>query len=79
VEAGGVSKFWNPHLVQRRGEHWTLWAAPGRLIEIGHGRHNWWPQDVRLKYPDDARALAVALLEAADIAEQEDPAEEGAA
>ncbi len=63
---------WNPHLVTRRGRDWTLWAAPGRMIAIGQGG-DWWPQGVNVADAANARALAAALVELADLTEQPEP------
>jgi hypothetical protein len=68
-----VSIWGNPHAVRERGYDWTLDAAPDRLIMLGAG-DAWYPNQLALRRPDDARALAAALLRAADLAEQPEPA-----
>lgn len=65
------TEYGNPHAVRQRGEGWIVNAAPGRTIEVH--RYEAWPL---IRSPRDARALAVALLKAADIAEQPEPDEE---
>ncbi len=62
---------WHPHLVRYRGARWSVDAAPGRNVGIGPGG-DWFPHLVNVD-PAGARALAVALLQAADVAEQPEP------
>lgn len=66
----------NPHAVYRRGQRWSVGAAPGRLLAIDCASQVWWPRAVGFDSADDVRALAAALIELADLIEQPDPTEE---
>jgi hypothetical protein len=62
----------NPHAQFRRGEAWHLIYAPGRVISIRRAP-GYRADGVGVWTSRDARALAAALLEAADVAELPDP------
>lgn len=64
----------NPHAVYRRGRAWSLGAAPGRMLGIGWAR-SLIPNLLHLRSAADARALAAALIELADLIEQPEPGE----
>lgn len=73
METGG-----NRHARAKNGAAWILLFAPGRIIHIRRAP-GYQSDGVALWTAADARLLAGALLEAADVAERPDPTEEMAA
>jgi hypothetical protein len=65
----------NPHMQTWSGTAWRLEAAPGRVIQVRR-QPNYYSDGVAVWTSADARKLAAALLQAADLAEQPDPMEE---
>lgn len=61
----------NPHMRAWQGHTWYVEAAPGRTIAVLRG----WSGPGIGTNSKDARRLAAALLQAADLAEQSDPDE----
>lgn len=59
----------NPHAQYRRGDSWRLDFAPGRIIGVRPASGFDGAYGVGMWSGRDARALAAALLEAADVAD----------
>ncbi len=69
----------NPHAKYVRGEAWELEYAPGRIIQMRRGPRYFGGSGIGVWTPRDARDLAAALLEAANVAEQPDPTDQNPA